>query len=233
MSAAFLKPYIGPMKITEYLTLGAFVAALLFGSTAQAANLYRYKNDQGNTVVDDHVPPEHVKKGYEILNSKGVVVGVVPRELTPEEQKMADAEERRAARAKAEEQRLREWDESLLLRYSTIEDIEAAQERALMDLRIRVSILKGNKRSLKQQIENYQTQAAEMERLGQKVDDKRLQAIDDLQREVAATDKAIAEREREIQSVNAGYAADIERFTMLLDMVEFRRQQSLKKDDPY
>ena len=102
-----------------------------------------------------------------------------------------------------------------------------------MDLRIRVSILKGNKRSLKQQIENYQTQAAEMERLGQKVDDKRLQAIDDLQREVAATDKAIAEREREIQSVNASYAADIERFTMLLDMVEFRRQQSLKKDDPY
>ena len=60
------------------------------------------------------------------------------------------------AAASAEQQRLREWDESLLLRYSTVADIEAARERALRDLRIRLSILKGNKRSLKQQAENYQ-----------------------------------------------------------------------------
>lgn len=221
------------MKMTEYLALGALVPAILLAPAALAANLYRYTNDQGNTVVDDHVPPEHVKKGYEILSAKGVVVGVVPRELTPEERQQADSEQRQAARAKAEEQRLREWDESLLLRYSTTEDIEAARERALMELRIRVSILKGNKRSLKQQIENYQTQAAEMERLGHKVDAKRLQAIDDLQGEVVATDRAIADREREIDAVSSTYEADIARFSMLLDMVEFRRQQSVRQEDEF
>ncbi|WP_240732769.1 hypothetical protein [Halioglobus maricola] len=221
------------MKITEYLTIGTLLSALVLAPSAQASKLYRYKNDQGNTVVDDHVPPEHVKKGYEILSRKGVVIGVVPRELTPEEQKRADAEEWQAARAKKEEQRLREWDQSLMLRYSTIEDIEAARERALMDLRIRVSILKGNKRSLKQQIENYQTQAAEMERLGHQVDDQRLRAIEDLQSEIAVTERAIVDREKEIDAVNASYTADVDRFTMLLDLVEFRRQQSVKKEDKY
>ena len=129
--------------------------------------------------------------------------------------------------------RLREWDESLLLRYSTVEDIEAAQKRALMDLKIRVSILKGNKRSLKQQVENYQSQAAEMERLGREVDVDRLRAIEDLQREIASTDRAIADRELEIQKVNEAYTADIERFTMLLDMVEFRRAAMVKQEEDY
>ena len=188
-----------------------------------AAELYRYVNDEGSTVVDFQVPPEHVKKGYEVVNDKGVVIRVVPRELSEEEQKYADAQKRLEEEAVAEQLRLKEWDEALLLRYSAIEDIEAAEERALRDLRIRVSIIKSNKRSLKQQVENYQAQAAEMERMGREVDVERLQAIEDLQSEIAISDRAIADRQIEIEAVEAAYKADIERFVILLDMVEFRR----------
>lgn len=102
-----------------------------------------------------------------------------------------------------------------------------------MDLKIRVSILKSNKRSQKQQVENYQVQAAEMERLGREVDVSHLQAIEDLQREIEVTDRAIADRGREIEAVNAAYSADIERFTMLLDMVEFRRSKMVREEDSY
>ena len=199
------------------------MALLALSQAVFAVDLYRYINDEGSTVIDYQVPPEHVKKGYEVINDKGVVVRVVPRELTEEEQKEADALKRLEQEALAEQQRLQEWDEALLLRYSTIEDIEAAQERALRDLRIRVSILKSNKRSLKQQVENYQVQAAEMERMGKQVDVARLQAIEDLQSEIAITDRAIADREVEITAVQAAYESDIERFTVLLEMVEFRR----------
>ncbi len=87
------------------------------------------------------------------------------------------------AAAEAEQERLRQWDESLLLRYSTIEDIEAARSRALSSLLINVSILKSNTRSLKQQVENYQAQAANIERRGGEVDVQRLGAIEDLQGE--------------------------------------------------
>ena len=66
----------------------------------------------------------------EVLNDLGVVIKVVPRELTDEEREVHDARELLEEQARAEEERLRKWDESLLLRYSTVEDIEAARERA-------------------------------------------------------------------------------------------------------
>jgi hypothetical protein len=188
-----------------------------------ARELYRYTNDQGNMVVDYQVPPEYVPKGYEILNEKGMVIEVVPRELSEEEKANRDIQVRLEEEAMAEQERLREWDETLLLRYSTIEDIEAARERALSDLRIRVSILKSNKRSLKQQVENYQAQAADQERRGQPVDVKHVTAIEDLQGEIAITESAIVDRQAEIAQVSSDYEADIERFSMLLEVVELRR----------
>jgi hypothetical protein len=72
-----------------------------------------------------------------------------------------------------------------MLRYSTVADIEAARDRALRDLQIRLSILKGNRRSLKQKVENYQAQAADLERRGMQVDVARLRTIEDLQSEIA------------------------------------------------
>ena len=62
--------------------------SLLFSVWAQAANLYRYTNAEGVTVVDYQVPAEYVRNGYEILNADGMVVRVVPRELSPEEKNM-------------------------------------------------------------------------------------------------------------------------------------------------
>jgi len=202
-----------------------FIAALLQGLSpvALSRDLYRYYDGEGKMVVDYRVPTEYAGAGYEVLNEDGVVTKVVPRELTEEERQQRNALEIQQAAAEAEQERLRKWDESLLLRYSTIADIEDMRERSLRDLRIRVSILKSNRRSLKQQVENYQSQAADLERRGQEVDVGRLQVIEELQREIATTDRAIAEREREIQEVSAGYQADIERFALLLEVVELRR----------
>jgi hypothetical protein len=198
-------------------------ALLLAWQPVSAREMYRYYDDEGKMVVDYRVPDEYVGGGYEVLNEKGMVIKVVPRELTDEERVQRDSEEQQRLAAEAEAERLRQWDESLLLRYSTVADIEDARERALRELRIRVSILKSNKRSLKQQVENYQSQAADLERSGREVDLERLQTIESLQAEIAATDRAIADREREIEDVSAAYQRDIDRFGMLLDVVELRR----------
>lgn len=205
----------------RYVLLCGFLLGVV--PAGQSRELYRYYNDEGTMVVDFKVPAEYISRGYEVVNSKGVVIKVVPRELTEAEQLEQDAQEKLEARAQAEQERLRKWDESLLLRYSTVEDIEAARERALRDLRIRVSILKSNKRSLKQQVESYQEQAANMERQGQKVDVARLTAIENLQHEIEATDRAIIDRQKEIADVSSAYQKDIERFERLLEIVELRR----------
>ena len=186
-------------------------------------DLYRYTNNEGNMVVDDRIPGEYSARGYEVLNEEGVVIKVVPRELTEEELQQRGIEEKLAAAAVAEKERLRKWDESLLLRYSTIADIEAARERALRDLRIRVSILKSNTRSLKQQVENYQAVAADTERSGGTVDLAQLTVIEELQSEIGVTERSIIDRQAEVESVQREFQLDINRFGMLLELVELRR----------
>jgi len=213
------------------VTYALLALALLVAPVSRAGNLYRYINAEGVTVVDYQVPADYVAKGYEILNTDGMVIRVVPRELTEEEKKVRNAQQELEAAASAEEQRLREWDESLLLRYSTVADIEAARERALRDLRIRLSILKSNKRSLKQQVENYQAQAADLERRGQEVDVARLVAIEDIQAEIETTDRSISERAREIEEVEQAYQRDKDRFRMLLEVVELRKTLLSKQQE--
>ena len=214
-----------PMMSRSAPTALLVIAALLSGlsQVALSRDLYRYYDGEGKMVIDYRVPAEYAGAGYEVLNEDGVVIKVVPRELTEEEKQQRNALEIQQAAAEAERERLRKWDESLLLRYSSVADIEDARKRALRELRIRVSILKSNKRSLKQKVENYQAQAADLERSGQEVDLERLQTIESLQGDIAASDRAIADRQREIEEVSDAYQADIERFALLLEMVELRR----------
>jgi hypothetical protein len=189
----------------------------------QARQMYRYTNDEGHMVVAYQVPPEFIANGYEVLSPTGALLSVVPRQLDEGEREDLDSQARRERDAAEEQARLRQWDESLLLRYSTIEDIEAARDRALRDLRIRVSILKGKLRSLKQQVENYQSLAADQERVGNSVNAEHLTAIDDLQSEIASTERAVNDRQAEIAEVETSYERDIARFSTLLEVVEMRR----------
>ena len=201
----------------------ACVLLLSLSALVEASPLYRYRNAEGNVVVGYQVPVESIGGGYEVLNNEGMVIKVVPRALTPEEREIEDADNNREQEARAEQERLRRWDESLMLRYSTVEDIEDAKRRALGDLQIRMSILKGNRRALKQKVENYQTQAANMERSGMAVDVERLRAIEILQSEIVSTERDIKDRQREIEELETAYNADIERFEMLRDVVKLRQ----------
>jgi vacuolar-type H+-ATPase subunit I/STV1 len=201
----------------------AVALTLCISLPASARQLYRYVNAEGNKVIAYQVPPEYVRYGYEVLSENGAVLRVVPAQLGDDERASLSEQERIARVEEEERERLRKWDETLLLRYSTVEDIEAARERALRELKIRVSILRGKQRSLKQQIENYQALAADQERMGRTVSEEHLRAIQDLRSEISATERAIADRQKEIGAVDAQYGQDIERFASLLDIVEMRR----------
>lgn len=202
------------------------MALVLASAVVRADFMYRYVTESGVTVIDHSIPPEYVKNGYEILNTDGTVHKVVPRSLTDEERANRSSEEYKAQVLAEETERLRKWDESLLLRYSSVGDIEAARDRALSELKIRISILKSNVRSLKRQVENNQARAADIERSGGTVPVAIIDAINGLQDEVAETERSIIEREREMKLVSQGFERDMERFAQLLDKVEMRKRHS-------
>lgn len=200
------------------LSLLLAAAAVDVGHAA-GNRLYRYVTDKGVVGIDDHVPPEFAKNGYEVLTRDGRVIETVPRQLTGEEGARARA-------AEAEAKRLQEWDKNLLLRYSSVDDIAAARDRALREIDVRLSILRSNLLSVKGQIESEQTKAADLERRGVAVPAAVTTNMEMLKREIADTEEAIAERARDKSAVAASFQKDIERFKALQDVVEFRRRNA-------
>lgn len=225
MFARIAGSILGPMTGTRPLLccLLLLLAGELSIANAQGKEFFRYRNAEGNVVVDHRVPPEYVAGGYEVLSDSGVVLRVVPR--TPSEDERADvrAQQRMEAAAREEEERLRKWDETLLLRYSSVVDIEAARDRALRDLRVRLTILNNNRHGLRQQIESHQARAADLERRGREVDETLPNAIAALQREIVVTERQIAEHEYEMAETEKRFAADIQRFAQLEEVVRLRR----------
>lgn len=206
----------------------ALVLALVSCSIATADNLYRYKNNEGGTVVDWHVPAKFAGRGYEVLNSQGEVIEVVPRQLSSSELNDKDLVERLKRGAEAERARLAEWDRFLLLRYSTVEDIDAARDRALRELKIRLSILASNQRVARGRLETALSRLADVERRGEIAPEQDLAAIDTLRSEIASLGRSIEEREGQVSAVTEDYNRDRDRFAQLQDVVVLRR--SLSRD---
>ncbi|CAI8353518.1 MAG: Uncharacterised protein [Halieaceae bacterium] len=217
-----------PVVTRFSIPIALFVAVLLVSVSTQADNLYRYKNDVGGTVVDWRVPPEFAGRGYEVLNAQGQVVEVVPRQLSSGELQNKDLVKRLQQEATVERARLAKWDKFLLLRYSTVEDIDAARDRALRDLKIRLSILASNQRTARNRLESVLARVADMERRGDVPLEQDLDAIAALRADIANTGRAIKEREAQVLEVTDSFDEDRSRFIQLQDVVLLRR--SLSRD---
>ena len=206
--------------------LAIVVMLALLSSYAFSDNLYRYKNDVGGTVVDWHVPAKFAGRGYEVLNSQGQVIEVVPRQLSEGELQNKDLVERLRQDAEVERARLAEWDKFLLLRYSSVEDIDAARERGLRELRIRLSILASNQRVSRSRLEALLARVADTQRRGDVPLQQDVDAIAALRADIATTSRAIEEREVQVLEVTRDYGKDRDRFEQLQDVVLLRRSLS-------
>ena len=174
-------------------------------------------------MVNWQIPPELAANGYEVITEQGMVLRTVPRMLTDEERANLNSEELAERERLEAEEAQRRRDESLLRRYSSVEDIEAARSRSLRELKVRISILSSNRRTQRQRVENHQARIAAAERAGRDPSEVDLTAIEDLKREIATTERSIEDREQEVANVNDSYQSDIERFRELQDIVELRR----------
>jgi chromosome segregation ATPase len=201
-------------------------ALLCASSSLNAREIYRYKDASGVSVINDRLPPEVAALGYEVLSDTGVLLRVVPPKKTPEQLEALDAQESEAERAQRQAEQQRKADELLLIRYSSIDDIKAARERSLQALQIRANILRSNLRSMAQQLGNYQAEAAAIERLGQALDQERIEAIQNLRARIETSQLALSDREQEVEDVTQAYQADIDRFQHLMDQVLMRRSLS-------
>lgn len=192
------------MNLSVKIILAMFLG---FAVSTQAATktVFRYKNNEGITVIDNKIPAEFAGKGYEIITTSGKVVKVVPPSLTKEE-----AEKQKAEKA-AREERMRA-DIELRRSYSSVADIDAAKERNLTSLSANIGILKSNLESSRQELNNETARAASYERSGRKLPADLLKKIDGLQTKEKDLSQLIEQREKEYQLVSDKFDQDKQRF---------------------
>lgn len=188
---------------------GTAVLLICAASQAGAADLYRYVNDRGITVLDRGVPPQFVSKGYEVLDADGRIKLVVPAALTPEEREAVRLAER-------EQDRQRSEDQTLLRLYSSVADLDRAQARKIQQIEGLIATHNNGLLSLKTQREELQSRAAVQERAGRKVDRQVLLGLQDVAVERQQLQRKIDSHRAEIDTVKQSFASQRQRLEQLL-----------------
>ena len=177
--------------------------------SAEAAELYRYINDKGVTVLDRSVPPQFVSRGYEVLDRDGRVKQVVPAALSPQQrQAQREAEQAR--------QRQRASDETLLRLYASVADLDRAHSRQVQQIEGLIGTAEAGLLTLRSQRDDVQSRAASQERAGREVDAELLRQLDHIASEQGRLERQIANSRQEIESVNSAFASRRERLAQLL-----------------
>ncbi|WXL25636.1 DUF4124 domain-containing protein [Ectopseudomonas mendocina] len=191
------------------LSCCSLVMSVCLSTSVVAAELYRYVDNKGVTVLSRQgVPPEVVAKGYDVLNEQGRVIRVVPPAPTAEELEKLKAEK---ARARSDEQ--------LLRLYSTPDDVDRARERKFAEIDGLLGIAKGNLQASITQQGNLQSQAADHERSGREVPAHLLQQIDAQRTEQKRLNADIKRYETARTDAEKSFTEDRQRLEELLQQI--------------
>ena len=179
-----------------------------------------------------YFPAAYVSSGYEVLNEPGQVVRVVPPAKTDTElERDAAAARAQEAEAAARAAHL-ERDTFLLRRYSTVQDIEAARDRSLRELDIRIAILNSQRDTLSQQLASHQAALETTEPLGGTTSQYEEETVAALKAEIQSLDEATEGRQQQSAALAEAYGRDIARFAELEEIVALRREMSIAPASP-
>lgn len=193
------------------------VSALTLSSSSIAERLlYRVINESGNVELKATISAEEAKRGYKVVNDEGRVIEEVLPELSSEAYDALSLERKKALEEEERKKAELEYNESLLLRYSNIDDLNAEWRRKLQEFDIRISILLNNRAALREKMETQQKQAANLERQNLVVPDVIEKNITDLEREITETNREVEARRQEKEGINSRYERDAERLSLLL-----------------
>lgn len=197
--------------------LAAALSLLLTLPVSAAGNLYRFKDGSGNPTISQSLPAEALQRGYQILNSSGRVLETVAPALTEAQIAAKKAREQELARQAEQAEKQKVIDRQLLRTYSHPDDVIKALKRKLGQMRSLISLKQGNIVSLKAQVRQEQSRAANVERSGREIPSAILTRINSLQAEITETKAEIARQKKDIDSLVAEYETKTSRLEKLTE----------------
>ena len=185
-----------------------------------AAEVFKYMDDDGVTVLDDHVPPNFVKNGYTVLDATGRVVRTVPRSLTDEE--IAERDRRLAIeeRIRNEAAEREAADEALLRLYSGPNDVKRARDTKVASVEKFANTARIDLHRVQDQKRQLEARIADIERADGTIPQQHLDRIATFDERIQQLEAEIGAKEAEIDQLMLDYAAVLTRVLELYNLAE-------------
>lgn len=196
------------------ITALLFVSPVLLtlGASAQT-RIYCCNDANGRKVCGDFLPPACQGRAYEERDNRGFVSKKVEAPLTAEQQARRDAEvaKKEADAKKAAEERRRTL--ALLATYSSEKDIDSVRDRNLAE--VDKGIKDAEKRLEEARKKKQKLDADKEFYKGKPLPDSVKSQTVDNEKEIAAQQKAIADKTREKEEIRARFAEEKARYLEL------------------
>ena len=187
------------------------IMVVLVTPIASSAELYKYRNEDGVTVLNSHIPARYVKNGYTILSLDGRVLEVIPRALTNKEIRARDSALLAEQKREREEREQKIADQNLLRLYSTPEDVTRARDTKLTSIDSFITTQQGKIRRHENQKRQLESSFADVERAGGTVSKDRVDRIRSIEGRIKQIEAEIMDKQEEKVTMTTNYAADLKR----------------------
>lgn len=200
-----------PVLLATLLALAAPLASAAppkaGASKAPADLLYRYRNAQGVLVINETMPPEYAREGYEIITKKGQVVEVVKPSVAIDPQELQRQKEMQVQMARQ--------DVELRKLYSSPADAERQRDRQIDAMNLKIDFARGQVLQTTNRRKVELDQAAKLERKGRPVPQPMRDTIERMSRQLADQQAQIVKMEGDREQLREEFVPVIERLKIL------------------
>jgi hypothetical protein len=182
---------------------------------AAASKYFRYKNKDGVIVVQDHIPPEAVKGGYQVLNHLFQVIEEVSPAKTEEQIAKENALEKKQRAMDKRRQEQEDSDAILMRTYATVDQIVRVRDERVRTVALDVINTQKIIESQQNLIKSMRRKAADRERKGLKVTDDTRQEIVKAERMIERSMQLLADKKQDVTNVADDFNQKIKRFTQV------------------
>jgi hypothetical protein len=195
---------------------------------AAASKYFRYKNKDGVIVVQDHIPPNAVKGGYQVLNHLFQVIEEVAPAKTEEQIAKESAREKKQQELNKRREEQEKSDAILMRTYATVDQIVRVRDERIRTVELDVVNTQKIIESQQNLIKSMRRKAADRERNGLKVTDDTRQEIVKAERMIARSKELLALKKQDVEGVADSFNQKIKRFTQVTGFNVISRYRDLE-----
>lgn len=188
---------------------------LIISSRLSARDILCWQNHEKIRECGFVVPPEFSQQRIEVINSRGIVIKILPAAKTEKELAEMARQEKIQQKKQQRIAKRKRGDNILLQTYTTENDLRIAHEDKIAAVKSIIDITDSNTRSLQQNLARLQKRAANYERNGQKAPKRLIGDMKNLMRQIKDNNNFIGKKQHKLIEMSKQYNANLARYRLL------------------